>query len=83
MPVAFISGIILGFFFFGGLHFTVKYLTKTKYPAIVMILSLFIRLFILMYGFYIILQDGIYNLTVALLAMILSRQLTIYFIKKQ
>lgn len=73
MILAFITGLGLGVIFFGGLHYTVQQLTKSKHPAILMILSLFLRLALVVIGLYLIRGESYWNILLALLGMLLIR----------
>ncbi len=52
--LAFLAGIGLGFLFFGGLWFTVKFATKSKIPTLWFVGSLALRLVLVLTGFYLI-----------------------------
>lgn len=73
MIIAFIGGIFLGIFFFGGLYLTVEKMQKVKHPAIFMILSLLLRMAILLLGFYLLMNSNYQNLLVALVGVLISR----------
>ncbi|MGB5823838.1 MAG: ATP synthase subunit I [Proteocatella sp.] len=73
MLIVFITGIGFGIIFFGGLHYTVKLITKVRNPALLIAGSLIIRMAVLVFGFYYI-RDGSYlNMPVALMGVILVR----------
>lgn len=73
MIIAFLGGILLGIFFFGGLYFTVERIQQVKHPVLFMVLSLLIRLAILLLGFYLLMDSRYQNLLAALAGVLLSR----------
>lgn len=83
MLKVFITGIGFGIIFFGGLQYTVKYITKVRNPALLMSGSLIIRMAVLVFGFYYI-RDGSYlNMPVALMGVILVRVIMTRLSKRQ
>ena len=77
MIQAFIVGVIGGFLFFGGLYLTVNKIGTVKYPALLMILSLFIRLAGLTEGLFLIAEVGIKNLLASMAGILIVRLLLI------
>ncbi|NLB20334.1 MAG: ATP synthase subunit I [Clostridium sp.] len=73
MILAFIGGILLGIFFFGGLYLTVERMQKVKHPALFMIFSLLLRMAILLLGFFLLMNNQYQNLLAALVGVIVSR----------
>lgn len=73
MILAFVGGIFLGIFFFGGLYFTIEKMQKIKHPALFMVLSLLIRMAILLLGFYLLMNSQYQNLLAALVGVLISR----------
>lgn len=73
MILAFIVGALLGAVFFGGLYLTVRKLNSVKYPALLMMLSLVLRLVILAGGIYLIMDGEIRNLLSAMAGVLLVR----------
>lgn len=73
MTLAFIAGLALGTFFFGGLWVTVKKAVTAKIPAIWFFGSLIIRVSVVMLGFYCISPGGWQQLIVSLLGFIVAR----------
>lgn len=71
--ISFIVGLILGFFYFGSLWFTLLYLSKTQSPALVVVGSFFIRTAITLFGFYLIMGGHWERLLIALGGFILTR----------
>ncbi len=66
------GGLLLGMFYFGGLWWTVQKVTGEKKTYIIL-LSVFIRMFILFAAFYYILLQGWQYLLAALTGFLLSR----------
>lgn len=74
MILALLSGIALGVFFFAGLWFTVRKGVVAKTPAVWFLLSFFVRMGVVLGGFYFIAQQGQWQLlSMALLGFILAR----------
>jgi len=83
MVIAFITGILLGFVFFGGLYFSVKRMADMKHPAVFMLASLIVRMAILLVGLYLIRGDSFYNIPLALLGIILARTYLTWRVKRK
>jgi len=81
MILAFIAGIVLGTFFFGGLWFTVKKAITSKIPAIWFLGSFIFRVGIVILGFYYISPGGFQTLIVSLLGFIIARFVVMQFTK--
>lgn len=73
MVLAIIAGIALGMIFFGGLWFTVKKAVTAKIPALWFFTSFFLRISVVMLGFYFISPGGWQPLIVSVLGFILAR----------
>ena len=73
MILAFIAGMALGMFFFGGLWFTVKKAVTAKIPAIWFFVSFFLRVSIVLIGFYYISSGSWQRLIVCVLGFIIAR----------
>ena len=87
MILVFAVGMSLGMFFFGGLWFTVKKAVTAKIPAIWFFVSFFLRVSIILIGFYYISSGSWQRLIVCILGFIVARfavtNLTKSFEKKQ
>ncbi len=83
MVIAFLTGVLLGVVFFGGLYFSVNRMVDMKHPAVFMIASLIIRMLIVVLGLYLIRGDNFYNIPLALLGIILARTLLTSWVKKK
>lgn len=81
MILAFIVGMALGIFFFGGLWFTVKKAVTAKIPAIWFFSSFIFRVSVVMLGFYFISPGGWQRLIVSLLGFIVARFVVTYLTK--
>ncbi|MEO6669595.1 MAG: ATP synthase subunit I [Ferruginibacter sp.] len=77
----FIVGLLLGVLFFGGLWLTVKKLTASKMPALLVLGSFFFRVSIVLIGFYFIGLGDWRKLIVCLAGFILSRFAVIHYTK--
>ncbi len=81
---SFAIGMILGLFFFGVLWFTVRHLPNSRYPAILSIFSLLIRLAVVLVVFYLIAKGGHWERLLAmLLGMVATRFVLIRFLGPQ
>ncbi len=81
MILAFIAGLALGALFFGGLWFTVKKTIAAKTPAIWAIGSFFLRVSIVMIGFYFVAQGSWQRILICLLGFIVARFIVTYLTK--
>jgi F1F0 ATPase subunit 2 len=81
MVLAFIAGIGLGTFFFGGLWFTVKKAVASKYAAVWFLGSSLARTGIVLMGFYYAAQGNWQRLLVCVAGFIAARFLVIWFTK--
>ena len=68
-----VAGIALGLFFFGGLWYTVKKVVNTKTPSIWFFLSYFLRISIILTGFYFVSSGKWQMLFICLLGFITGR----------
>ena len=83
MIIAFIGGLVLGVIFFGGLNLSIFLLDKVKYAGVLMIVSLFLRMGILLAGFYLLMDDSFINLLIALAGVILVRFILVSTLSKK
>ncbi len=81
MILAFIMGLILGALFFGGLWFTVKKTITAKIPAIWAIGSFFLRVSVVLIGFYFVSDGSWQRLLICLVGFILARFIVTYLTK--
>ncbi len=81
MIFAFVAGMALGVFFFGGLWFTVKKAVSAKIPAIWFFISFFFRVSIVIIGFYYISEVGWQGLIICLSGFIIARFLVTHLTK--
>lgn len=79
--LAFIAGTALGLIFFGGLWFTVRKAIGAKTPALWFFGSLFLRLAMVMIGFYFIVQGGLERLILSVIGFTVGRILVTYYTK--
>lgn len=68
------AGILAGLIYFGGLWWTVKYLTRRTHPYIMVISSYLIRTGLTLIIFYELIRLDITGFFVALLAFLMTRQ---------
>ncbi|MCK4842220.1 MAG: ATP synthase subunit I [Methylococcales bacterium] len=76
-------GVALGFFYFGGLWFTVRRLTTAKYVALWMLASFVIRNLLVVIGFYPVVLQGWQSALFCLAGFIMIRFVLIHRIKVQ
>ncbi len=81
MIMAFIAGLALGTLFFGGLWFTVKKTITAKIPAIWFFSSFFLRVSIVLIGFYFVSNGNWQRLLITLLGFVVARFIVMYFTK--
>jgi F1F0 ATPase subunit 2 len=80
--LSFLAGVILGAVFFGGLYLTVARLDKSEYPAILMLLSLVLRMGVLLGGIY-YMSQGDWRRIVSTLAGIMASRFGLIRILKE
>jgi F1F0 ATPase subunit 2 len=81
MVLAFTAGLFLGILFFLGLWVTVKKVVIAKIPAIWVFVSFFLRVSIIMIGFYYVSQGSWQRLLLCVLGFIIARFLVTRFTK--
>ncbi len=81
ITLAFIAGIALGILFFGGLWFTVKKAVNAKIPALWIFCSFFLRISVILVGFYFIGSGNWVRLLTCLFGFIIARFIVIHFTK--
>lgn len=81
MILAFIAGLALGIFFFGGLWVTVKKAVTAKTPAIWFLGSFILRVSVVMLGFYYISPGGWQRLIFSLIGFNIARFVVTQFTK--
>lgn len=81
--IAFFIGIILGILYFGGLYLTVQKINTVKTPALLMTLSLILRMGLLIGAFFYIAKSGFKDILFALVGVILARLVMTFTVKNQ
>ncbi len=81
MILAFTAGLALGTLFFGGLWFTVKKTITAKIPAIWFFGSFFLRVSIVLIGFYFVSNGNWQRLIICLMGFVVARFIVMYFTK--
>jgi F1F0 ATPase subunit 2 len=81
--LALLAGVILGWFFFYGLRYTVERLPKVKHPWLLMLSSYIIRTLIVVVAFYFVMQGDLIRLLACLVGFILARTILIKRVEKQ
>ncbi|MGK2860363.1 MAG: N-ATPase subunit AtpR [Chitinophagaceae bacterium] len=77
--LVFITGLVLGILFFGGLWFTVKKSVTARMPALWIFSSFFLRIGITLIGFYFIAAGSWQRLLICLVGFIAARFIVIRF----
>jgi F1F0 ATPase subunit 2 len=57
LSLAVLAGLVLGLFYFGGLWLTVRRITCSKRPALLMLGSFVFRLLVTLCGFYLVMDE--------------------------
>jgi F1F0 ATPase subunit 2 len=83
MVLGFFAGLLLGLFFFGGLYWSVEKLAQVKNPAILMLLSLLVRMAALMGGFILLFKRSFAEGVAALCGVIFMKFLLIAHAKRK
>lgn len=83
MVVGFLGGLMLGLFFFGGLYWSVEKLAQVKNPAVLMLLSLLVRMAALMAGFILLFKRSFAEGVAALFGVIFVKFVLIAYSKKK
>jgi F1F0 ATPase subunit 2 len=81
LVIAFVLGIALGIFFFGGLWFTVKATFNSKIPALWLFTSLTVRLCVTLLGFYYIGAGSWQRLIACVLGFVAARFIVLHYTK--
>ena len=69
------AGAALGVLFFGGLRLTVRALRETKHPLAVALVSLYVRIAVTGFGFYLVAGGHWERLVVALAGFLVARRI--------
>lgn len=81
MVFAFLSGLLLGALFFGGLWFSVKKAVASNMPALWVLSSFILRVSGALLGFYFIGLGNWKNLVICMMGFIIARFIVIHFTK--
>ncbi len=81
MILSFIGGMLLGILFFVGLWFTVKKITSSKMPALLVLSSFSFRISIVLLGFYFIGMGDLKKLIACMIGFIIARFVVIHYTK--
>lgn len=72
--IAFLFGLLIGLFYFGGLWVTIRKINQTKSPLALTMVSFLVRLVVSMFLFYFVLKMGDWqHLIAALIGFILMK----------
>ncbi len=75
--LGFVSGLVLGTVFFGGLFFSVRWLPKATYPGVMMLITILIRMAVLLLGLYALSAWGLWAMVSALVGILLVRMIMV------
>ncbi len=81
--VGYLIGLMLGLVFFGGLYLSVRRLAGHKHPAVYMLIGTFVRMVILLGGFYLLRGQGLAVMLLALLGVMSVRFFMVRWQKKE
>ncbi len=73
LAFAFVAGLALGAFFFGGLWWTVRRGVASKAPALLFLGSLLLRMGLLLVGFYLVANGNWQRMAMCLLGFVVAR----------
>jgi F1F0 ATPase subunit 2 len=73
LALAFLAGLLLGAFFFGGLWWTVQKGIHSETPALWFVGSVLLRTALVLVGFYVVAQNHWSRLVICLLGFLLGR----------
>ena len=76
----FAAGLLLGFFYFPFLWFTIRRLSESERPVRLMIMSFLIRFAVAMSAFFIIMNSHVERLLIALAGFIAAREICKHFL---
>ncbi|MDT8399583.1 MAG: ATP synthase subunit I [Pseudomonadales bacterium] len=80
--MAWLAGIVLGVFFFGGLYWTLQHALRSAQPALWMLGSLLLRVGLSVAGFYLVASGGQWpRLLLCLLGFVMARGVLIRLLK--
>ncbi len=83
MVFSFLAGIVLGLIFFGGLYYTTKNLPISKSPALLMFVSITLRMIVLIGGLYIVFNGEIIRLLIGILGVFAAKYIVVYSVKRK
>ncbi|HWB25691.1 MAG TPA: ATP synthase subunit I [Chitinophagaceae bacterium] len=81
LAVALLAGAIIGVIFFGGLWLTTKKAVTSRLPAVWVLGSFFLRIFIALTGFYIVSQGNWHRLVICMVGFLAARFFSIRYVK--
>jgi len=73
LVVGFFGGVVLGLVFFGGLYWSVNKLPRVKYPGLLMVASMLVRMAALLIGLYFLMAGNMKNLLAAVVGVMLVK----------
>jgi F1F0 ATPase subunit 2 len=76
--IAFVAGLLLGLFYFGSLWLTVQSLVKAKRPALLSIMSFFVRTGLTLGGFFIVMSGHWERALACMLGFFVMRKVLTY-----
>ena len=83
ITLALIVGLALGIFFFGGLWLTVKKAVNAKTPALLFLVSSFVRVAVTLIGFYFIANGDLKSLLICLFGFLIARFMVTHLTKSK
>ena len=71
--ISFLIGLVLGVVYFGGLYLSIQVMNTAKRPGLIMALSYFIRIGIFIGVLFYVSKNGVKDMIIVLIAVILVR----------
>ncbi len=75
--LAFVAGVVLGLFYYGGLWLTIQRLPQSSRPGMLTAVSLFLRLGLVLVAFYLVMGGSWERLLACLAGFLLARVLLV------
>ena len=80
--IAFLVGAALGGVYFGGLYFSIRKMNEVKHPALLMVVSFFLRMGVLVAVFYFVAKRGYKDMLFTLIGVIIVRFIITFTLKE-
>jgi F1F0 ATPase subunit 2 len=78
LGLAFLAGLALSFFYFGNLWWTVQHLPESRHPALMALRNFFLRMAVILGGFYVVMGGSWERLLVCLAGFLIMRPMLVH-----